>query len=113
MAHHIGALQVRKRHIVDAAQNSLDIGQAAATTHQVALAQIAGDHEFGIKAQTRQEHLHLLARAVLSFIKYYERVVESPSSHVSQRNDFYHLFFLQPERSVASEYIKQCVIKRS
>mgnify|MGYP006962769293 CR=1 FL=1 len=41
MANHIGTLQVRKRHIVDATQNPFDIGKTAAATHQVTLAQVA------------------------------------------------------------------------
>lgn len=49
MAYHIGTLEVRKRHIVDATQNPFGIGKTAATTHQVTLAQVAGNHKLGIK----------------------------------------------------------------
>ncbi len=64
MAHHVGALEVRKCDIVDTAQNLLNVGKTATTTHQVALAQVAGNHKLGVKAQARQEHLHLLGRGI-------------------------------------------------
>ena len=42
MAHHVCTLEVRKCDIVDTAQNLLNVSKTATTTHQVALAQVAG-----------------------------------------------------------------------
>ena len=113
MAHHIGALQVRKRHIVDATQNPFDIGKTAATTHQVTLAQVAGNHELGIKTQTRQEHLHLLGRRVLRLIEHHKGITQRSTAHVGERGDLDHATLHKLIGAFAIHHVKEGIIERA
>ena len=113
MAHHIGALQVRKCHIVDTAQNLLDVGQAAATTHEVALAQIAGNHKLGVKTQARQEHLHLLRRRVLCLVEHHEGVAQCSAAHVGKRGDLDHATLHELIGALTVHHVKQGIVERT
>ena len=71
----VGVSEMDKRDIVDAAENVLDIREPRSLPRKVALARIARHDEFGIESQSRQEHLHLLGRRILSLVKDDEGVV--------------------------------------
>src|SRR5215510_12555089 len=55
---------------------------------QIHLGDITRDHSFRIKAQTCQEHFHLLHSRVLCLVQNNERVIERPSPHESKRSHF-------------------------
>ena len=58
-----------KADVCDVRQNILDVGEPATLDGKVSLGGITGDNKLRIKAQARQEHLHLLGRGVLGLVK--------------------------------------------
>ena len=113
MAHHIGALQVCKRHIVDTAQNLLDIRQATTTTHQVALAKVAGNHELGVESKACQEHLHLLGRGILRLVEHHESIAQRTTAHIGKRGDLDHAALHKLIGALAIHHVKKGVVERT
>src|SRR5260370_32580989 len=68
----------------DAADLSADVHgleqPGAAAAGEVNLRDVAGDHGFGIEAETRQKHFHLLAGGVLGLVENDEGIVEGAAS---------------------------------
>ena len=113
MAHHVGTLEVRKCDIVDTAQNLLNVSKTATTTHQVALAQVAGNHELGVKTQARQEHLHLLGRGILRLVEHHEGITQRAAAHVGKRGDLDHATLHKLIGALAIHHVKKGVVERT
>ena len=83
----IGPSQMDKADVCDVRQNLLDVGEPATLDGKVSLGGITGDNKLRIKAQARQEHLHLLGRGVLGLVKQNEGVVQGAPPHIRKRRD--------------------------
>src|SRR5215510_4176381 len=89
MAHHITLRKVDKVNALDALQDMLNLDKPRIlAAGQIHLGDITRDHSFRIKAQTCQEHFHLLHSRVLCLVQNNERVIERPSPHESKRSHF-------------------------
>ena len=95
--------------------NSFDPGKYGSGFHQtrdlsgrqVDLRNITGNNRFAVISDSREEHLHLLGRSVLGFIKNDKCVVQRPSAHESDWRDLddstldmtIHTFHVVPGRN--------------
>ncbi len=98
VANHVAAGQVTDAKIGDILKNVLGFGESGfGGIGQVNLGGVAGDNAFGFVAEAGEEHEHLLAGGVLSFVEDDEGVVEGAATHVSQGRNFddtaFNIFF--------------------
>lgn len=82
-------------------------------TRQVNLGDVTGDNRFRVKANTRQEHLHLFDGGVLALIQNDERVVKRTATHVGQRSNFNHVTLDELFNFLEAEHFEQRVIQRT
>lgn len=82
-------------------------------TRQVNLGDVTGDNRFRVKANTRQEHLHLFDGGVLALIQNDERVVKRTATHVGQRSNFNHVTLDELFNFLEAEHFEQRVIQRA
>jgi len=88
------------KHIASVCETAFD------SFRQVHLCRIPRDNSTRSKADTRQEHLHLLGRCVLGFIQNHKSIVERTPAHEGKRRNLNDLFFNQPLRLFKPEEIK-------
>ncbi len=82
------------------------------TAGQVDLGRVAGHDGLRAKADSRQEHFHLLAGGVLRFVEDDERVGERSAAHKGKRGDLDYAFLEHFRDLFRIDQIKQRVIKR-
>jgi hypothetical protein len=80
---------------------------------QVRLRNIAGDDHLRIEAETGQKHLHLLRRGVLRLIEDHTRIVECPSTHISERSNLDSSPLDERSSLFGAEHVPQRVVKRT
>lgn len=86
MAHNVFFGKTENGNVIHIAQYTHRILQArASAVRQINLRDVACDDHFGVEAETRQEHFHLLAGGVLRLIQNDKAVVERSAAHVRKR----------------------------
>src|SRR5699024_454169 len=89
VADDVAGAKVGKVHVVDVIEDLAHQAQSGnLALGQVHLRDIAGDDDFGTKAQTRQKHLHLRCSGVLGFVEDDEGIVERAAAHIRQGGYF-------------------------
>src|SRR5438552_1366933 len=110
--HHVLLAKLYHADSVDLPAHFQRLNQAGLLSlRQVDLCNVAGDHRFGVEAQPRQEHFHLLARGVLRFVQNHKRIIQRPSTHERQRRDFYNSLFKKAFQFVRVQHVVQGVVK--
>ncbi len=114
MAHHVGAAQVDDGNSADAAQHAFGVDQTAQlAAGQVDLADVAGHHRLGAKADAGEKHLHLFDRGVLRFIQNHKGVVERAPAHEGQRRDLDLLALERFLHLVGAHQLVQRIVQRA
>ena len=86
MAHNVFFGKTENGNVIHIAQHTHRILQTrASAVRQINLRDVACDDHFGVEAETRQEHFHLLAGGVLRLIQNDKAVVERSAAHVRKR----------------------------
>ena len=80
---------------------------------KVDLRSVAGNDDLGTKADTREEHLHLLARRVLGFVENDECIRQRAAAHECKRSDLDDAFLEHLGHFLGIDEIEQRVIKRT
>ena len=80
---------------------------------KVYLRDIAGDHNFGAKAQAGEEHLHLRGRGVLGLVKDDKGIIERSAAHIGQRGDLDDAGFHELRNHFWVEHVPQGVVQRA
>src|SRR5579884_420063 len=113
MAYDVALVEVVERDPVDAFEHVNRFDQpATACIGQVDLRDIAGDYCLRVKAQTRDEHLHLFGRSVLGFIENDEAVIQRASTHERDRSNLDDIALQITIDFLLVEQIIQSVVER-
>ena len=89
------------------------LGLDVAVVSRRDLGDVTCDNGTRTKAQTRQKHLHLRRRRVLSFVENHERVVERSTTHKRQRCNFDRIALHQRTNAFHIEHVVQCIVQRT
>ena len=81
-------------------------------TREINLRHISRDNNGGPKANTSQEHLHLLRRRILALIQNDKRIVQGAPAHVGQGSDFDKPPFDEFFYSFKAKQLIERVVKR-
>lgn len=79
---------------------------------QVDLGGVTGDHRPGIKADSGEEHLHLLPGRILRFIQYDKGIAQRPAAHEGQRGNLDNTSFDEIRCLVRAKHIDQGIVER-
>ena len=107
----VAAAQMDEPDSLDASQQLLDAGQAAAPAVHVHLGDIAGDHSPGAEADAGQEHLHLLGGGVLGLVEDDEARIERAAPHERQWRHLDGASLQKPLHSLAAHHVVQRVVE--
>ena len=95
------------------AQDPADDAQPGGTTiGEVDLRDVPGHDHLRVEPQAGEKHLHLLRRRILRLIEDYERVVQRPPSHISERSDLDSSPLDESGGLVRTEHLKERVVER-
>ncbi len=113
VANHVSRAKVRKRDPLDGTQHPDGMPQPGlGFTWEVNLRHITRDNDGGPKANSRQEHLHLLRRCILTLIQNDKRIVQGAPAHVSKGSDFDESSFDQFFYSFKTKQLIKRIVKR-
>ena len=114
MAYHVGAGELAEGDAAHIAQHVHGIDQAGfLVLLQVDLGHVARHYGLAAKADTGQEHFHLLDGGVLRLVQDDEGVVQRAAAHIRQRGDLDHLLLEHLLRAVEAEQVVQRVVQRA
>src|SRR3990167_5676703 len=86
---HVTLVEIYELNALDVAQNLPHLDQAGdPLRRQIHLSDITGHNHLGMEPEPREEHLHLLRRGILRFVKNDERIVQRTASHKTKWRNF-------------------------
>ena len=89
VADHVPLVEIDELDTCNVAQNLPDFNQAGNPLgREIHLSDIAGHDHFGMEAEPREKHFHLLRRGVLRLIENDERIVQGAAPHKPERRNF-------------------------
>src|SRR5262249_2530394 len=91
VAYYVFVAEINEMDLGNLGQDLLDLDQARGLRiAQVDLRNVTGDGSTRMRAQAREEHLHLTHGRVLRLVENDERVVQRAPAHESERRDLDH-----------------------